>query len=185
MRNWAHVRMLQLLWSLLSRESKNEPASLLSVKLGGPDAEGVDTAQAVLPVQGDVIPLGLTPVRLCFLCQLLGICSCLASTLMGFHQPYLTLGYTYSCRRTILITFQLPIKSKIVRIKGASAAGAEGATTPGSTLGRGPFSATSWLVRLWEQIWLSGEVTVPEALSGELMRESTDQTQIVQHGARE
>lgn len=32
------------------------------MKHRSPDADSVDAAQAGLPVQGDVIPLGLTPV---------------------------------------------------------------------------------------------------------------------------
>lgn len=48
----------------------NHP-SFLNMKRRRPDAEGFDAAQAGLLVQGDVIPLGLTPVWVCFLCQLL------------------------------------------------------------------------------------------------------------------
>ena len=44
---------------------------ILNMKHQRPNAEGFDSAQAILLVQGDVIPLGLSPVWVCFLCQLL------------------------------------------------------------------------------------------------------------------
>lgn len=45
---------------------------ILNMKHQRPNAEGFDGAQAILLVQGDVIPLGLSPAWVCFLCQLLG-----------------------------------------------------------------------------------------------------------------
>lgn len=188
MRNCAHVCKWELLWSLLSGASKNEPTSLLSVKLRGPDAEGVDTAQAALPVQGDVIPLGLTPVQLGFLCQLLSICSCLASTLVGFHQPYLTLGYMYSSWFTILITFQLPIKSKkVARIKGRKHSGGRGCDHPRVRTQQGAL-LSCFLVRLREQmsvpIWLTLSEWWSYCTRSTEWWENTNQTQTVMRHER-